>query len=129
VLGIKSLLERIPRGLSGGEGQRVALGRALAFHPKILLLDEPLNALDEATRDRLCQLLKSIQKQSGLTTLHVTHSRAEARQLADKLFLLVHGRIEERPVDDLDKLSEELPAALVSPVIDRRAHAAGVQAR
>lgn len=57
VLGIESLLARRVTNLSGGEAQRMALGRALSFRPRVLLLDEPLNALDEATRDRLCQLL------------------------------------------------------------------------
>ena len=102
VLGIEPLLDRRMKGLSGGEGQRVALGRALSFRPRVLLLDEPLNALDETTRDRLCELLRSIQKESGLTTLHVTHSRAESRVLAEKLFVLEAGRVTERPLSELN---------------------------
>jgi ABC-type sugar transport system ATPase subunit len=104
LLGIEKLLDRHVRHLSGGEAQRVALGRALSFRPRILLLDEPLNALDEATRDRLCELLRSIQKQSGLTTLHITHSRSEARLLADQLIVLSGGRLAERPLADLEAL-------------------------
>src|SRR5688572_18648193 len=103
-LGIEKLLDRHVRHLSGGEAQRVALGRALSFRPRILLLDEPLNALDERTRDRLCDLLRSVQKQSGLTTLHITHSRTEARLLADRLLVLSAGRLSERPLADLDQL-------------------------
>jgi ABC-type sugar transport system ATPase subunit len=101
VLRIEPLLDRGTRGLSGGESQRVALGRALSFRPGILLLDEPLNALDEATRDRLCELLRTVQKASGLTMLHVTHSRAEARSVADQLIILESGRRREQPVTDL----------------------------
>ncbi len=104
VLGIEPLLERRVTNLSGGESQRVALGRALSFRPRVLLLDEPLNALDEVTRDRLCELLRSIQKESGLTTLHITHSRAEARALAEKLFILEAGRLREHPLDQLNSL-------------------------
>jgi ABC-type sugar transport system ATPase subunit len=100
-LGIGPLLSRGVRGLSGGEAQRVALGRALSFRPRVLLLDEPLNALDEPTRDRLCELLRAVQREHGLTTLHVTHSRAEARAVADKLLLIAGGRIEERPLSEL----------------------------
>ena len=107
-LGIEPLLARHVHKLSGGEAQRVALGRALSFRPQILLLDEPLNALDEATRDRLCELLRSIQKQTGLTTLHITHSRAEARAVADKLLVLRSGRIDERPLAELDAIEREL---------------------
>jgi ABC-type sugar transport system ATPase subunit len=109
VLAIESLLDRRVRGLSGGESQRVALGRALSFHPRVLLLDEPLNALDEATRDRLCDLLRTIQKDTGLTTLHVTHSRSEARQVADRLIILKGGRLEERPLAELDDPRADLP--------------------
>jgi ABC-type sugar transport system ATPase subunit len=116
VLGIQSLLTRRVRGLSGGEAQRVALGRALSFHPRVLLLDEPLNALDEATRDRLCELLRTIQQQNELTTLHVTHSRAEARALADKLFLLEAGRVREAPVEELDRMPDEASDSAPRPV-------------
>jgi molybdate/tungstate transport system ATP-binding protein len=127
ILGIQPLLDRRTRGLSGGEAQRVALGRALSFRPQVLLLDEPLNALDEATRDRLCELLKSIQKSSGLTALHVTHSRSEARLLADNLFVLAEGQIEERPLDYLDTLPTLPPPD--SPPLARRSLPAGSQTR
>jgi ABC-type sugar transport system ATPase subunit len=108
LLGIEHLLDRHIQRLSGGEAQRVALGRALSFRPQVLLFDEPLNALDEATRDRLCELLRRVQAQTGVTTLHVTHSRAEARHLADKLIILKGGQVEERPLADLDHLPEEM---------------------
>ena len=119
VLGIHPLLERHVRHLSGGEAQRVALGRALSFRPRILVLDEPFNSLDEATRDRLCELLRSIQKQSGLTTLHVTHSRSEARLVADKLIVLSGGKLAERSVEELHAgaYGEDSPA---SPAVERR---------
>lgn len=107
-LGIEPLLARRVHGLSGGEAQRVALGRALSFRPRIMLLDEPLNALDEATRDRLCDLMRSVQQSSGLTTLHITHSREEARRLADRLFVLFGGTLRERPLADLDLSDRDL---------------------
>jgi ABC-type sulfate/molybdate transport systems ATPase subunit len=66
------------------------------------LLDEPLNALDETTRDRLCELLRSLQKSYGLTTLHVTHSRGEARRLADKLYALHGGKVYEQALAELE---------------------------
>lgn len=106
VLGIGPLLDRRMRGLSGGEAQRVALGRALSFRPRVLLLDEPLTALDEPTRDRLCELLRTIQKREGLTTLHITHSRSEAKLLADRLLVLAEGSVQEHPTTNLSALSE-----------------------
>ena len=112
VLGIGSLLTRRIRGLSGGEAQRVALGRALSFRPRVLLLDEPLNALDERTRDRLCELLRTVQRAHGLTTLHITHSRTEARLLADKLFVIAGGRVQERPASDLAFSGDEPVSAI-----------------
>src|SRR5688500_11058676 len=97
LLGLKGLLDRRPQGLSGGESQRVALGRALSFRPAVLLLDEPLSALDDDTRSSLYELLRSVQRQTGVTALHVTHSRAEARALADRLFLFDQGKLREVP--------------------------------
>ena len=91
MLGIQKLLDRRPAGLSGGERQRVALGRALAARPHVLCLDEPLSALDDATRDAMCSLLNRISKQTGVTTLHITHNRAEARTLGDVLLVLENG--------------------------------------
>jgi len=99
LLGLGHLLDRRPPGLSGGEAQRVALGRALAFRPGVLLLDEPLSALDEDTRAGMYELLRSVQRQTGVTTLHVTHSRAEARALADRLFVFDKGVLRESPID------------------------------
>lgn len=93
LLGIEHLLARRPQGLSGGEAQRVALGRALAFRPAVLLLDEPLSALDEETRTGLYQLLKRIQTETGVTTLHVTHNQKEAEILADRLLVLEGGQV------------------------------------
>lgn len=96
-LGIAHLLERRPQHLSGGERQRVALGRALAAKPSVLLLDEPLSALDEELRDELAALLKRVQRELGLTALHITHSRREAAQLADVSFRMISGRVDEVP--------------------------------
>jgi ABC-type sugar transport system ATPase subunit len=107
MLGIGHLLDRRPQGLSGGESQRVALGRALAFRPGVLLLDEPLSALDEDTRAGMYGLLRSVQRQTGVTTLHVTHSRAEARALADRLFVFEQGALREAPPASL----RDAPAA------------------
>lgn len=105
VLEIGPLLNRRIRGLSGGESQRVALGRALSFRPRILLMDEPLNALDEKTRDRLCELLHLLQKDHSLTTLHITHSRAEARAVAQRLIVLERGQLRDHPLQELSALT------------------------
>ncbi len=92
-LGITHLLDRYPNDLSGGEKQRVALARALAAQPKLLLLDEPLSALDETMRGDAATMLKRIQQQHQLTILHVTHSNAEAEQLADIRLHMDGGQI------------------------------------
>lgn len=96
LLGIEHLLSRRPLGLSGGEAQRVALGRALSFRPTVLLFDEPLSALDETTRDEMYTLLRNIRQQTEMTVLHITHSRQEAQTLADCLFELHDGQINPR---------------------------------
>ena len=94
MLGIAHLLDRKPLGLSGGERQRVALGRALSFQPGVLCLDEPLSALDEETRQQMCDLLEGVCKQTRVTVLHVTHNLSEARMLANCLIRLEDGHIE-----------------------------------
>jgi molybdate/tungstate transport system ATP-binding protein len=93
LLGLTRLLSRRPSGLSGGESQRVALGRALSFQPRVLLLDEPLSALDDDTRTDMYRLLHAVQRQTGVTVLHVTHNRTETRALADQVLYLRDGAI------------------------------------
>jgi len=92
-LGISALLHRRPDRLSGGEQQRVAIARALVIEPHALLLDEPLSALDGATRNRLRQELKNIHKKLGVTILHVTHDLADAFFLADRMAILKDGKL------------------------------------
>jgi len=92
-LGVVDLLDRKPHGLSGGERQRVALGRALAFRPKILCLDEPLSALDEDTHDSMIELIKGLVTDEGITALHITHSRREAELIADCQFRIEEGNL------------------------------------
>jgi ABC-type sugar transport system ATPase subunit len=92
-LGLTAILDRRAVGLSGGEAQRVALGRALAFRPDVLLLDEPLSAVDEATRGELLGLLESVRRSRRATAIHVTHSRGEAERLADVVIELDGGRV------------------------------------
>lgn len=96
-LGITHLLERRPQGLSGGEKQRVAIGRALAVHPDILCLDEPFSALDEETHGDMLDLLRRIHKETGVTVLHITHNRSEADALASPLVVLRDGVLHEYP--------------------------------
>ena len=85
-LGISHLLDRMPDALSGGECQRVALGRALSIRPKFLCLDEPLSALDDETHDEIYELLRQTVKGTGVTVLHITHNKREVDNLADLVF-------------------------------------------
>lgn len=84
-----------PRELSGGQQQRVALARALAITPKVLLLDEPLSALDAKVRNSLRFEIKRIQRESGITTIYVTHDQEEALSISDRVALMNEGRIEQ----------------------------------
>jgi len=93
VTGTAGLLDRMPGNLSGGERQRVALARALAARPAVLLLDEPLAALDEETHADMMALLKTTHQRHGLTVLHVTHHRQEAAMLADCLLRMDDGTV------------------------------------
>lgn len=93
LLAIDHLLHRFPYTLSGGERQRVAIGRALVTEPRVLLLDEPLSALDRNTATRLRGELKSLQRTKNLTTIHVTHDLAEARLMGDRIALIKAGEL------------------------------------
>lgn len=101
LLGISHLLQRRPQGLSGGESQRVALGRALAIQPDILCLDEPLSALDDDTRLEIYDLLKSVRRHARVTILHITHHLGEAVELADHILRLEQGQVRDIPKDTL----------------------------
>ncbi|BEP17384.1 hypothetical protein PYJP_07360 [Pyrofollis japonicus] len=92
-LGIEHLLDRKPATLSGGEQQRVALARALVVQPKLLLLDEPLSALDPALRLVGRNLLKQLHREIGFTAIHVTHNLPEALHLATRIAYMRHGTL------------------------------------
>ncbi|MFZ0887507.1 MAG: ATP-binding cassette domain-containing protein, partial [Candidatus Binataceae bacterium] len=93
LLEIEPLLKRMPRGLSGGERQRAALARALAANPDILLLDEPMAALDPNSRQALRQTLLRLHRELGTTTIHVTHNFAEALALGDRVAIMIQGKL------------------------------------
>jgi len=92
-LDVAHLAARRPEKLSGGEKQRVALARALAIKPRVLLLDEPVSALDEQTRDDLCCQLKQLQRSTRTTTIHVSHNFVEMLAVADRVGIIRRGRI------------------------------------
>jgi len=93
MLRLAGLAERRVTELSGGQRQRVALGRALVVNPQILLLDEPLSNLDARIREDVRHEIKSLQRELGITTVHVTHDREEAMVMADRIVILDQGRI------------------------------------
>ena len=93
LLQIGSLLKKTPRQLSGGEQQRVAIGRAIAREPKAFLMDEPLSNLDTPLRVQMRTELKKIQKEIGITTIYVTHDQAEAMVLADRIGVMLNGQL------------------------------------
>jgi len=125
LVGIGGFAARYPQQLSGGQQQRVALARALAIQPKVLLLDEPLSALDAKVRVQLRDEIKRIQVEVGTTTLFVTHDQEEALAVADRVGVMRAGRLEQlaapaeiylRPatafVADFVGLSNRLPGRL-----------------
>jgi spermidine/putrescine transport system ATP-binding protein len=95
LVGLTGFANRKPRQLSGGQQQRVALARALVNHPRVLLLDEPLGALDLKLRKQLQLELKRIQHEVGITFVHVTHDQEEAMTMADAIAVMNRGRIEQ----------------------------------
>jgi spermidine/putrescine transport system ATP-binding protein len=95
LVGLEGMGKRKPRQLSGGQQQRVAVARALVNKPKVLLLDEPLGALDLKLRKQMQLELKGIQHDIGITFVHVTHDQEEAMTMADQIAVMNHGRIEQ----------------------------------
>jgi len=92
-VGLSGRLDHRPAELSGGERQRTALARALVTGPQLLLLDEPVSALDEHTRDAICRELKRINREQRIPVIHVCHSFEEARMVADRIAIMRNGRI------------------------------------
>ncbi len=103
IMGITHLWERSPYFLSGGEKQRVSLARALLLRPPLLLLDEPLSALDPQTKFNLQELLRFLHHKDNITVIHVTHDPNEAVRLGERLFIMEKGEISQ----------QGLPAAIV----------------
>ncbi|PZA10535.1 molybdenum ABC transporter ATP-binding protein [Rhodopseudomonas palustris] len=93
LLGLSKLLERSPRNLSGGERQRVAIGRALLSQPRLLLMDEPLSALDRLTKDEILPFLERLHARLSLPVIYVSHDITEIERLADHLVLMHSGKV------------------------------------
>jgi putative spermidine/putrescine transport system ATP-binding protein len=130
---LPGLEKRLVTTLSGGQQQRVALARALASHPRLLLLDEPMAALDKNLRDLMQLELKRIQRETGITTIAVTHDQTEALTMSDRVAIMHQGRIEQ--VDDPRTLyrhprnlfvSRFLGEANLLPVRDGKVTALGI---
>jgi multiple sugar transport system ATP-binding protein len=104
ILGITDILKRPVGGLSGGDRQRVALGRAIVRDPKAFFMDEPLGALDAEFRERMSEELRALHDRMGATTVYVTHDQLEAMQMGDKIVVMNHGVVEQfgRPQEIYD---------------------------
>lgn len=115
LVGLAGMGQRLPAQLSGGQQQRVALARAVVFSPHLLLLDEPLGALDRKLRQSLQAEIKRIHREVGLSFLFVTHDQEEAMSLSDRIAVFNHGRIERigSPVDLYDNPGTEFVAQFV----------------
>jgi len=111
-VGLSGLAGRATSGLSGGEAQRIALARALCASPALLLLDEPLGAVDPNRRRELRALIERVQRERGVTTLLVTHDRGEAAELGETLALMIDGRVIQH--DEPSALFERPASAVVA---------------
>jgi putative spermidine/putrescine transport system ATP-binding protein len=115
LVGLADRADRYPHQLSGGQQQRVALARALAVAPQVLLLDEPLSALDAQVRVQLREEIRRIQLELGITTVFVTHDQAEALSVADRVGVMRSGRLEQ--VASPDELYERPATAFVAEFV------------
>jgi putative spermidine/putrescine transport system ATP-binding protein len=126
VVRLSGLGARKPQQLSGGQRQRVALARAIVNRPDVLLLDEPLGALDLKLRQEMQSELKRIERQLAITFLYVTHDQEEALTMSDRIAILDHGRIEQvgTPVDVYERPASDFVAGFIgiSNVIEREGH-------
>ncbi|PWH12012.1 MAG: spermidine/putrescine ABC transporter ATP-binding protein [Anaerolineae bacterium] len=115
---MEAFAARYPYQLSGGQQQRVALARALAIHPQVLLLDEPLSALDAKIRLELRQEIRRIQRQLGITTIYVTHDQEEALSLSDRIVVMSQGKIEQigTPTEIYNEPATEFVAQFVGHI-------------
>jgi multiple sugar transport system ATP-binding protein len=95
ILGIQDILDKPVGGLSGGDRQRVALGRAIVREPKAFFMDEPLGALDAEFREHMSEELRALHDRMGATTVYVTHDQLEAMQMGDKIVVMNHGVVEQ----------------------------------
>lgn len=95
LVGLSGFEKRMPRQLSGGQQQRVALARALVYRPSLLLLDEPLGAIDPSLKNQLQEDILRLRDQLGVTVLYVTHDQQEAMNVSDRIAVLRHGRLEQ----------------------------------
>jgi ABC-type sugar transport system ATPase subunit len=129
LLDLGKLMDRRPKTLSGGERQKAALVRALSLKPKVLLLDEPVTALDGPTRAEVLDQLRQLQRQIGVSTVHVCHNMEEAQAVADRAAVMVEGQMVQ--VGTLDEIARNpvnpQVARLIRPVTvlvrsDRLAH-------
>ena len=93
ILGIEHLLRRRAVGLSGGEQQRIAIGRAVLASPQLLLMDEPLAALDAQRRLEILPLIEQVRREAGIPLIYVSHAEAEIRRLADEILVMASGRL------------------------------------
>ena len=94
-MGLSRFAERYPRELSGGQQQRVALARGLVFNPDVLLLDEPLGALDKNLREQMQVEIKRIHREIGITMIYVTHDQTEAMTMSDRVAVFSNGKVEQ----------------------------------
>ena len=119
LVGLDAMADRKPDALSGGQRQRVALARALAPRPKLLLLDEPMSALDPALRRGMRTELKRLQRETGITFLLVTHDQEEALSLSDRIAVMEGGRVRQvgTPVDIHDRPTSRFVATFMGATI------------
>jgi sulfate transport system ATP-binding protein len=115
---LEAFANRYPAQLSGGQRQRMALARALAIEPEVLLLDEPFGALDARVRQELRAWLRRLHEEIEVTTVLVTHDQEEAMELADRVVLMNHGRVEQvgKPQDLYENPANEFVMSFIGPV-------------